>query len=59
MRDAAKGATWKERGCEIVLADMKDAGHRRNHCKYAVHAAESGGQRSKRSSLLAYAILFC
>ena len=25
MRDAAKGATWKERGCEIALADMKDA----------------------------------
>jgi NAD(P)H dehydrogenase (quinone) len=25
MRDAAKGAAWKERGCEIALADMKDA----------------------------------
>ena len=26
MRDAAKGGAWKERGCEIALADMKDAG---------------------------------
>jgi NAD(P)H dehydrogenase (quinone) len=25
-RDAAKGAAWKKRGCEIALADMKDAG---------------------------------
>ena len=25
MRDAAKGAAWKESGCEIALADMKDA----------------------------------
>ena len=25
MRDAAKGAPWKEPGCEIALADMKDA----------------------------------
>ena len=25
MRDAAKGAAWKERGCEIALADMNDA----------------------------------
>ena len=25
MRDAAKGAAWKQRGCEIALADMKDA----------------------------------
>jgi uncharacterized protein YbjT (DUF2867 family) len=25
MRDAAKGAAWKERGCEIALADMTDA----------------------------------
>ena len=25
MRDAAKGAAWNERGCEIALADMKDA----------------------------------
>jgi NAD(P)H dehydrogenase (quinone) len=25
MHDAAKGAAWKERGCEVVLADMKDA----------------------------------
>ncbi|MGB8739931.1 MAG: NmrA family NAD(P)-binding protein [Xanthobacteraceae bacterium] len=24
MRDAAKGAAWKERGCEIALADMTD-----------------------------------
>jgi uncharacterized protein YbjT (DUF2867 family) len=26
MRDTAKGSAWKERGCEIALADMKDAG---------------------------------
>jgi uncharacterized protein YbjT (DUF2867 family) len=26
MRDAAKAAVWKARGCEIALADMKDAG---------------------------------
>ncbi|MGB6170953.1 MAG: NmrA family NAD(P)-binding protein [Xanthobacteraceae bacterium] len=25
MRDAAKGAAWRESGCEIALADMKDA----------------------------------
>src|SRR5580704_14993037 len=25
MRDAAKGVAWKERSCEISLADMKDA----------------------------------
>jgi NAD(P)H dehydrogenase (quinone) len=25
MRDVAKGAAWKERGCEIALADMTDA----------------------------------
>ncbi len=25
MRAAAKGAAWKERGCEIALADMTDA----------------------------------
>ena len=25
MRDAAKGAAWKQRGCEIALADMTDA----------------------------------
>ena len=25
MRDAAKGAAWKKRGCEIALADIKDA----------------------------------
>jgi uncharacterized protein YbjT (DUF2867 family) len=25
MRDAAKGVAWKQRGCEIALADMKDA----------------------------------
>jgi NAD(P)H dehydrogenase (quinone) len=24
MRDAAKSAAWKERGCEIALADMQD-----------------------------------
>jgi uncharacterized protein YbjT (DUF2867 family) len=23
MRDAAKGAAWKKRGCEIALADIK------------------------------------
>lgn len=26
VRDAAKGAAWKERGCEVSLADMNDAG---------------------------------
>jgi uncharacterized protein YbjT (DUF2867 family) len=25
MRDAAKGAAWKERGCEVAVADMNDA----------------------------------
>ena len=25
VRDAAKGVAWKERGCEVALADMKDA----------------------------------
>ena len=25
MRDAAKGAAWKERGCEVALAEMNDA----------------------------------
>jgi NAD(P)H dehydrogenase (quinone) len=25
VRDAAKGAAWKERGCEVALADMNDA----------------------------------
>jgi NAD(P)H dehydrogenase (quinone) len=25
VRDAAKGVVWKERGCEIVLAEMNDA----------------------------------
>lgn len=25
MRDAAKGAAWKQRGCEVAIADMKDA----------------------------------
>ena len=25
VRNAAKGVAWKERGCEIALADMKDA----------------------------------
>ena len=26
VRDAAKGAAWKERGCEVSLANMNDAG---------------------------------
>lgn len=26
VRDAAKGAAWKERGCEVAPADMNDAG---------------------------------
>jgi NAD(P)H dehydrogenase (quinone) len=25
LRDAAKAATWKERGCDIALAEMNDA----------------------------------
>jgi NAD(P)H dehydrogenase (quinone) len=25
MRDTAKGAAWKQRGCEIALADIEDA----------------------------------
>ncbi len=25
VRDAAKGAAWKDRGCEVALADMNDA----------------------------------
>jgi NAD(P)H dehydrogenase (quinone) len=25
VRNAAKGVAWKERGCEVALADMKDA----------------------------------
>jgi NAD(P)H dehydrogenase (quinone) len=25
VRDAAKGAAWKDRGCEVALADMSDA----------------------------------
>ena len=25
VRDAAKGAAWKKRGCEVALADMNDA----------------------------------
>ena len=25
VRDAAKGAAWKERGCEVALAEMNDA----------------------------------
>ncbi|WP_276326986.1 NmrA family NAD(P)-binding protein [Archangium gephyra] len=26
VRDASKGAAWKERGCELALADIRDAG---------------------------------
>lgn len=26
VRDASKGATWKDRGCEVALADIRDAG---------------------------------
>ena len=41
MSDAAKGAAWKERGCEVALADMNDrpsADHRLHRRERPVRA---------------------
>jgi putative NADH-flavin reductase len=51
VRDAAKGVAWKERGCEVALADMKDA--------KALTAAFTGRERGVRADPVELSLLSC